>query len=238
MYVRNYGVPPRTSVRGETAHLRTVASEETGTLNDADKDIVEEIDSAVSDKNTASLSEDSGGEGAVKDMSASAEGAEARKDNAAPSENTADAGEAAAPTKFGEHGIPPQPLKRRKRPTPAAVFPDIPHSDKAKAERENREAPGEIGDNISGKKDTNGEKKEGYCEESAAPRLEERREELRYPPRRLRERHRYGGQREHLLSEEDVLLGGLMLLLLNDHADDDIILLLAFLFISGLGGDG
>ncbi|MBQ9117128.1 MAG: hypothetical protein IJY04_08895 [Clostridia bacterium] len=258
MYVRNYGLPPRSGGHGgETAYLKTVNPAEEGVKHPSAES------TEIPDAETA---ERSSSADIVRDASILNENPEcvtvSRNETGDITATDNEGAEKEASTvqgraRFGEHGVPPQPLRRRRLPTKSGSISEAPisaavgvsYSEQPAEKRGFPEASGgEPVSNILG----DSASKDLYLPERSQKNIEtpvkngcdtEVRPEghgydrRTFTARGQRAKQKGGKGQEHLLSNEDILLGGLLLLLMNDHADDDILLILAFLFVSGLGGD-
>lgn len=131
--------------------------------------------------------------------------------NAKPKTEASDT-ECDPPTLFGEHGIPRQPLRRRKLPNKpkTASQCDIKAQDEAAP---TKDIP-------------------RHTEPTHEPTQDsDRHADCHYKPDSPLRRH------ISAFSSEELLLAGLILLLINDRGNDDVILMLGFLLVSGFSGD-
>jgi len=192
MYARNYGASSRNP---KIVFEQTQESEQTNIKKP----------SAVSERSAESAN-DTEKDGPKTDTSPT----KIEKSSNFETEKTDAECEEAAP--FGEHGIPRQPLRRRKLPKR-----QIPNQ---QTDAETQCEPEQCEEHSSQPAPTSEPPSE--CERHAiCPAKHES------PARR----------RISTFSSEELLLAGLVLLLVNDRANDDVLLMLGFLLISGFSGD-
>ena len=205
MYVRNYGIPPRSIKReGETALFKASPPD------NASEEIVGGFNAT---------SEPQGGNTAKAEAPS-----EIIRSEAIPTCEEEQAERCNDIKVFGERGIPPQPLRRRKlikRRISDEISPILDGECDIAVQREEITERDESSRNIPNPKTpcvshSDPLSASHHCEERA-----------------LKHSCTEQPKKDHGFSAEELFLGGLLLLMMGDHANDDILIMLAFLLFSG-----
>jgi len=222
MYVRNYGMPPKSIKKDDNGAGIGISTPPTATSpSSAEGNITVPSANAVTETDTLPPSE--------RDF--------------AESEQTPENGGVAETSKFGANGLPRQPLRRRKLPTNAQSRGKSCENNSYPSATTVSEPPNLIApsaepimpfiSSCDEQKRCEGEQAQretAACADSSADSC------ISPSDNRCRNTESRGKNRIFdNFSTEELLLGGLILLLINDRASDDILLILAFLLVSGTG---